>query len=83
MFTRLPSTSNDFHPVWQLVSVGGELRGHPADREDGEEQQLGGGDTLRVPLVPVNLCKGRLIRGNMRGCPQKCMNASLSANFAV
>ena len=81
MFTRLPSTSNDFHPVWQLVSVGGELRGHPADCEDRKEQQLGGGDTLRVPLVPVYLCKGRLIRSNMRGCPETVHECILKCKF--
>ena len=52
--------------VWQPITVGRQLRGHPADCQNCAQQQLGGGNTLRIALVPVNLCKGRIFWSNMR-----------------
>ena len=66
-FTRVCSQLTTLRLVWQPVSLGCELRGHPTDCQNRAQQQLGGGNTLRFPLVPVNLCQGGVFWSNMKG----------------
>ena len=91
----LCSSMTSLFIVWQPISMGRQLRGHPADCQNCPKQQLGGGNTLRIALVPVNLCQGRIFWSNMRRRrrwpeyetrshnPASTVYTSSSANFAV
>ena len=69
MFTWLPSTSQQFSSSL-ATCLGGPWTARASSRLWGRwGTTTWRWDTLRVPLVPVHLCKGRLIRSNMRGCP--------------